>query len=146
MPKTGECFAFGSELTAALSRNPSMKLLNRNWKKQLKRERKEVGKLRKDRLALLIRWSNIVIGPRRNRNNYKRRLWAQTQAELCWCCWNRRELVRHHIIQLQHGGRNLQCNIVSICKLCHAEIHPWMELEEGLMSDPEPMADYKHLP
>lgn len=30
---------------------------------------------------------------------------------------------RHHIIQLQHGGRNIPNNIVHLCRSCHKEIH-----------------------
>jgi hypothetical protein len=43
----------------------------------------------------------------------------------CWVCDAPAEL-RHHIIQLQHGGRNIERNIVLLCCSCHAEIHPWL--------------------
>lgn len=33
---------------------------------------------------------------------------------------------RHHIIQVQHGGRNDKRNVVPICKDCHCKIHPWL--------------------
>lgn len=35
--------------------------------------------------------------------------------------------VRHHIIQLQYGGRNRRYNIILICDDCHAIIHPWLQ-------------------
>lgn len=35
--------------------------------------------------------------------------------------------VRHHIIQLQNGGRNRRYNIIMICDECHTEIHPWLK-------------------
>jgi len=30
---------------------------------------------------------------------------------------------RHHIIQLQHGGRNIYKNIVHLCQTCHGKVH-----------------------
>jgi 5-methylcytosine-specific restriction endonuclease McrA len=44
----------------------------------------------------------------------------------CFACGSRADC-RHHIIQLQHGGRNKPENLVSLCDDCHAEIHPWLK-------------------
>lgn len=50
-----------------------------------------------------------------------------TAGGVCWVCRLNRKLVTHHIIQVQHGGRNTKRNKVHICHPCHAEIHPWMK-------------------
>lgn len=47
----------------------------------------------------------------------------------CWACRLGEATVRHHIILLKHGGPVTRpSNIVSLCKDCHAKIHPWMEV------------------
>lgn len=43
----------------------------------------------------------------------------------CFACKGAAE-VRHHIIWLKHGGRNHKRNVLALCRLCHAEIHPWL--------------------
>lgn len=35
--------------------------------------------------------------------------------------------VRHHIIWIKHGGLNSKKNLVSLCRECHAFIHPWLK-------------------
>lgn len=45
----------------------------------------------------------------------------------CWCCQVKRATLWHHIIQIQHGGRNKARNRVPLCRLCHRKIHPWIE-------------------
>jgi len=40
----------------------------------------------------------------------------------CFICDNQPQH-RHHIIQLQNGGRNIHLNIVHLCKSCHKEVH-----------------------
>jgi len=35
--------------------------------------------------------------------------------------------IRHHIILLKHGGKNIPRNIVSLCNKCHELIHPWLK-------------------
>ena len=44
--------------------------------------------------------------------------------------WKRRCLAchgspnhRHHIIQLSRGGMNISANIVTLCRICHREVH-----------------------
>jgi len=34
---------------------------------------------------------------------------------------------RHHIVQLQHGGKNIKRNQVNLCVDCHKLVHPWMK-------------------
>lgn len=45
---------------------------------------------------------------------------------ICFACRGVGE-VRHHIIQIQHGGLNSKKNLVTLCKGCHAEVHPWLK-------------------
>jgi 5-methylcytosine-specific restriction endonuclease McrA len=35
-------------------------------------------------------------------------------------------VIRHHLIELQHGGLNVYSNIMPLCRECHATIHPWL--------------------
>lgn len=44
----------------------------------------------------------------------------------CLACGNKPK-VRHHIIWLKHGGRNVKRNICFLCNYCHAEVHPWLK-------------------
>lgn len=44
----------------------------------------------------------------------------------CFCCQKAQATVRHHIIQIQHGGRNFEKNIVGLCAACHRRVHPWL--------------------
>jgi hypothetical protein len=46
-------------------------------------------------------------------------------AEKCFLCLGFAE-VRHHMILLKNGGRNVYSNIVTLCRPCHALIHPWL--------------------
>lgn len=47
--------------------------------------------------------------------------------DLCFVCRSKGE-IRHHIIWLSNGGLNSKRNIITLCKFCHAEIHPWLKL------------------
>lgn len=51
---------------------------------------------------------------------------ARPLRQSCHACQVQRATIRHHIIQLQHGGSNRQRNVVYLCGQCHAEIHPWL--------------------
>ena len=37
---------------------------------------------------------------------------------------------RHHIIWLKNGGINAKKNIVTLCNVCHAEVHPWLKYQQ----------------
>ena len=43
----------------------------------------------------------------------------------CYVCGDS-PVIRHHIIQIQHGGVNVRENLIRICRTCHEKIHPWM--------------------
>lgn len=60
----------------------------------------------------------------------------------CFACQRLNATHRHHVIQVQHGGRNTRSNLVRLCVRCHAEVHPWMDphLEQ------EPLDEWRHLP
>ena len=45
---------------------------------------------------------------------------------LCFCCRAAPATQQHHVIQVQHGGRNVPRNLVGLCRACHRKIHPWM--------------------
>lgn len=42
--------------------------------------------------------------------------------DLCFIC-NNPPKHRHHIVQLQYGGRNIYKNIVHLCQKCHSNVH-----------------------
>jgi 5-methylcytosine-specific restriction endonuclease McrA len=44
----------------------------------------------------------------------------------CFICGSNKTVVRHHMIQVQHGGTNINKNIITVCESCHEGIHPWM--------------------
>ena len=86
-------------------------------------------KIKAVRLAFLVKWAavrkNNLLPPRAVRERFQRQPW-RPRVKPCWCCFRVATLVRHHIIQIQHGGSNEGGNIVMICEWCHVEIHPWM--------------------
>jgi hypothetical protein len=53
------------------------------------------------------------------------------EGSVCWVCGCPAE-VRHHIIQLQHGGMvTVARNIKFLCNDCHKEVHPWLKVPLG---------------
>lgn len=52
--------------------------------------------------------------------------------DYCIACGEPAKL-RHHIIQLQHGGTNERENIVAVCHSCNHLIHPWLSKHIGNM-------------
>jgi 5-methylcytosine-specific restriction endonuclease McrA len=92
-----------------------------------------------ERLALLQDFAERRIesgdGPRQSSPHHRRARFEvrknrgayDCMGAFCWVCRDPSE-VRHHVVQLQHGGRNRKDNIVVLCRVCHALVHPWMEL------------------
>lgn len=100
-----------------------------------RRARKNVGESKGARLSLLKHFAALVItrdvdGTRAERRERHERGSTKPQEwkeGVCWACRLWRVLVRHHVIQLQHGGTNWNLNIETICDECHAEVHPWLK-------------------
>lgn len=68
---------------------------------------------------------------RKRRRKFNRRKYSilrLTDSE-CWVCGAPGE-IRHHVIQLQNGGRNEVLNVIPLCYFCHGEIHPWLAGQE----------------
>lgn len=73
------------------------------------------AKYAKERRAAFSRWKYVVF--------------PRVERHVCWCCWAGMAKHRHHVVQLQNGGRNIPENIVPLCEHCHKMIHPWLEVE-----------------
>lgn len=56
------------------------------------------------------------------------RWWASQDKRECFACGVRPAVQAHHVIQLQHGGADIDENKVGICYECHADIHPWIPI------------------
>jgi 5-methylcytosine-specific restriction endonuclease McrA len=56
-----------------------------------------------------------------------------TEKSNCFTCSNVATL-RHHVIQLQNGGRNKRNNIVPLCSRCHGNIHPHLNRSGGAVA------------
>lgn len=82
------------------------------------------------RLARLKEFAEIVISkPKRRIRSWQRNNFVTgfcRRGSRCFACGLFAK-VRHHIIQIQHGGSNSKENIVPLCIGCHAEIHPWLQ-------------------
>lgn len=88
-----------------------------------------------DRLALLQEFAERQatgttrsVAQRRARFEHrKQKGHYDCMGSFCWVCRDPSE-ARHHVIQIQHGGRNRKDNIVMLCRVCHVLVHPWMKL------------------
>ena len=92
----------------------------------------------RERLALLQIYAEKRFPMKRSREELRRIFKTSRMCiswlykKTCFVCGEKPN-VRHHIIQLQHGGTNIHSNIVPLCNSCHAEVHPWLELpDKGL--------------
>lgn len=54
------------------------------------------------------------------------------RAKKCFVCKEKAD-IRHHIILLRNGGKNIPLNIISLCNKCHEGRHPWLK-EERLVN------------
>lgn len=109
----------------------------RNQIRKLIGEFKRVPVTRTARMEFLIRWSKVqcrtwtAASERRERFNRKRKSKRLRKGTAkCWVCARRENLVRHHMIQIQHGGENWKQNLIVICDWCHAEIHGWLKVPD----------------
>jgi len=62
------------------------------------------------------------------------RMYLRYLRRPCFVC-NKPAQIRHHIVQLQHGGTNQQKNVIQLCDGCHCEIHPWLEPRENFVKE-----------
>jgi hypothetical protein len=100
---------------------------------EVRKKRKELFVNGSGRMSLLVLWSGVRI----NRPDFTDEKMREHFVEQfkgvawkkypCWCCRKDPATVRHHIIQIQHGGRNTPENIVVLCDKCHESIHPWLK-------------------
>jgi 5-methylcytosine-specific restriction endonuclease McrA len=105
---------------------------------EFRREAKTTPPTRDARVALLRRWAEVKAyskrrkGPRtlsESRAAFRAGFRAaRVKVGQCWACSGWADLVRHHVIQLQHNGQNTNANLVKICGECHAAIHPWLPM------------------
>lgn len=83
------------------------------------------------KLKRLKQFAEVVISGS-NKKSKRRRLrerfvYSNFRLErVCFACAEP-ATVRHHIIQLQHGGTNVATNLLPLCEECHADIHPWLK-------------------
>jgi 5-methylcytosine-specific restriction endonuclease McrA len=66
--------------------------------------------------------SASVVRAKFNGGKRFKKLWGRA----CFVCGDKGLMHRHHIIQLQHGGKNDKRNVIPICPQCHSKIHHWM--------------------
>jgi hypothetical protein len=86
----------------------------------VQQEKHNIGFSRKERMAFLLRWSEVKVYHKRSysrrRNGSSADSWKRILRDLCWVCRSADATARHHIIQ--------------ICDGCHAEVHHWMDASD----------------
>lgn len=86
----------------------------------------------------LIAWADVKVTKRVKTSTVRgKNLWGIVSRVrpimACWCCEVEKPDHMHHIVQVQHGGLNLPCNLVPLCDYCHAIVHPWMRQGQAVM-------------
>jgi len=77
-----------------------------------------------------IRFDEISMGVyyfMRAQSKQTRRDWPSSSP--CFVCGEPTTIV-HHVIQLQHGGADIDANKVPLCDTHHADLHPWLPTDE----------------
>ena len=93
------------------------------------------------RLEILQVFTDLLVrtesGITRNKERFKHQQQVSKfpLTSLCFVCKDL-AYIRHHVIQLQHGGLSVRGNIVSLCLYCHAEVHPWLKYEQQFSKPP----------
>ena len=49
----------------------------------------------------------------------------------CQGCGTNAQVAVHHIVPVASGGSDDPQNLITLCKTCHARIHPWLNGEES---------------
>jgi len=107
---------------------PPAKRLGKFWSEFIQAQTRE------ERLNLVIEiseWESFpassveIRGKRHGFNSHK---WASLNLNgvACSVCYRAAD-VRHHLIQLQNGGRNKAKNLIPLCNQCHGEVHYWLK-------------------
>lgn len=93
-----------------------------------------------DRLWLLREAAEWRVDEVRSYRARRSGSWRKASAKgPCWACAERPAVHRHHIVQIQHGGRNVDKNLVGLCRRCHGRVHPWMRRRRrqlGVLAQP----------
>lgn len=94
------------------------------------------AKSKKETLARLKDIGELVVfnknNTTRNKNRRKRFDYIKSARHslkshpACFACGAKAE-VRHHIIWIKNGGLDSKKNLISLCRPCHAEVHPWLK-------------------
>ena len=79
--------------------------------------------------GMVFRFRTKPVVHKRIREHFNRNFRDEQDDRPCFVCGNRFNH-RHHIIQIQHGGRNRKRNLVLLCRECHSLVH------KGLMPIP----------
>jgi hypothetical protein len=82
-----------------------------------------------DRGDLLRRYAAVIVQRPAawDRASIRAEVQVQGPPLECFCCRHRgRAIYWHHVIQVQYGGSNHGLNLVGLCGLCHASVHPWL--------------------
>lgn len=79
-----------------------------------------------DRLMLLQEYADRVVPCHKPYRNIRANSFTKKASGWCWGCYGRQARYCHHVLQVQHGGRNRLNNRVCLCYGCHAVVHPWM--------------------
>lgn len=86
-------------------------------------------KTSQEKISLLLEYSNKILCATSGSNlDLMREEFRQSRTrlqEMCFVC-DKKADVRHHVICLKNGGRNVRDNIVSLCRGCHKKIHDWL--------------------
>lgn len=75
-----------------------------------------------------ILWKHNPVTLQRKRKNFNKVKVYRHRFEshsLCFACRDK-GTIRHHIVWLSNGGLNSKKNLITLCKSCHAYIHPWL--------------------
>lgn len=79
-----------------------------------------------DRLVALREYAEVQVKTTRDYGRVRRGTMGFEKAVgHCFACGLRQAIVRHHVVQVQHGGRNRKRNLVHLCRECHAYVHRW---------------------
>ena len=106
-------------------------------KRAAKRQRRERG--RKEHLVHLAEQNRLKNLPNTDRESEAYKAWRlavlRRDGFRCVCCHSKKDLHVHHCFASYAESRKRRLDVnngVTVCKKCHADIHPWMkEVTDG---------------